>query len=171
MAIPKLKSNKPPVVEDEPKQQGQGKSFADLYDETEEASGFSNPPDGTYQALLFGAAHFEKEGDETVAWECVIVNDEDKLNGKKFNIRYIVWKDDCLGPGMPYFKKDLTLLGVDPLKIKSVKDLHEQMQDIAETQIWFEVVAKTKKGSDFQNYFIQKAFEDQDEKPECPTPF
>lgn len=169
MAIPLKKKPAPkPENDNEEAPKGKGKSFAQLFKETKPQEGQNNPPDGVYQVLWVDGGYLKKQGalSESVFIDMVIVNDE--LEGRKVRKFFQIFNDE----GEPSFglgslKADLETLGLDELEVESVEDLGEQLSQVGADDLWFEVNLKTGKRG-YQNVYINKMFEDQDEKPQRP---
>lgn len=140
-------------------------AFAERYATTEAATGggYIPPLPGTYQALITEGQGVI-DGEKTAAYlELTIADDENEQRGKTTRIYYNF--TDAEGQemqGLPYFKADMTQLGVEE-DFTSWQDMVDTLAQIAEQQIWV-IINVVKKGKN-TNVYLASVPENQDEKP------
>lgn len=134
----------------------ESRSLADVFDSTKPGRGIL--PAGDYKAYVAG---FEMEGDIADEGEAQgelkikvtyeIHEDDEDAAGKTISQWYQIADDDGEpGPGIPYLKGDLDVLGYEDIKLEDLEEIFADVE--AERQV---VVIKVKQNGQYTNAYLQ----------------
>lgn len=145
------------------KKKKSSKSFADIFDSTKPGRGLL--PVGDYKALVAGfeiegdiAEEGEEQGELKVKVTYEIHEDEDEgVAGKTISQWYqICGEDGEAGPGIPFLKGDLDVLGYEDVLLEDLQQICEDIEDERP-----EVLIKVKQNGQYTNAYLQGLAEEE----------
>lgn len=156
----KKKSTEPepePEPEDDPKPKKKSKkSLSDLFEETKPGGGLF--PTGNFKAriiLLELEGEIEDDPDDQAELKVKVTfeghEEEEDVAGKTISNWYnIADEDGNIGPGVPFFKRDMDILGYDEIALADIPELCDEV-----TKDKPEVNIKVVENKGYTNAFLQ----------------